>query len=136
MASTQNSTLFFFLCPMTFVEKQLTKNSESKNQVLTLIWMAFLGMNFVMGKGRGKINPSLSPLSKTYQSFVKFWQVSTHLYVVSENITFSTRTSLIFLISAFFFCKKSALFGKNGTFLQSNSMRVVLEIFTFHFQFL
>ena len=42
MASTQNSTLFFFLCPMNFVEKQLTKNSESKNQVLTLIWMDFL----------------------------------------------------------------------------------------------
>ena len=62
MASTQNNTLFFFLCPMNFVEKQLTKNSESKNQVLTLIWMAFLGMNFVMGKGRGKITPSLSTL--------------------------------------------------------------------------
>ena len=62
MASTQNSTLFFFLCPMNFVEKQLTKNSESKNQVLTLIWMAFLELNFVMGKGRGKITPSLSTL--------------------------------------------------------------------------
>ena len=61
MASTQNSTLFF-LCPMNFVEKQVTKNSESRNQVLTLIWMAFLGMNFVMEKGRGKITPSLSTL--------------------------------------------------------------------------
>ena len=35
---------------------------------------------------------------------------------------------------AAFFCKKSALFGKNSTFAQSNSVRAVLEIFWFCFQ--
>ena len=72
MASTQNSTIFFFLCPMNFVEKQVTKNNESRNQVLTLIWMAFVGMNLVMGKGRGKITPPFPPLSKTCLNLLNF----------------------------------------------------------------
>ena len=41
---------------------------------------------------------------------------------------FSTKALLIFLMSAFF--------DKNNTFTQSNSMRAVLEIFQFCFQFL
>ena len=54
-----------------------------------------------------------------------------HTYVVSENITFSTKVLLILLMSFFFFffCKKSAILGKNSTFTQSNSVRVALEIF-------
>ena len=48
-------------------------------------------------------------------------------YVVSENIPFGTKTLLILLISTFF-CKKSAFFGKNSTFTQSNIVRAVLEI--------
>ena len=35
-----------------------------------------------------------------------------------------------------FFCKKSAIFGQNITFTQSNSVRAVLEIFLFCFHFL
>ena len=36
---------------------------------------------------------------------------------------------LILLMPAFFFQKKTAFFGKNSTFTQSNSVRAVLEIF-------
>ena len=55
--------------------------------------------------------------------------LSTHTYVVSENIPFSTKALLALLISAFFFTKKSVFFGQNSTSTQSNSVRVVLEIF-------
>ena len=45
-----------------------------------------------------------------------------------ENIFFSTKVSLILVMPAFF-CKKSALICKNGTFTQNNSVRAVLKIF-------
>ena len=59
---------------------------------------------------------------------LQIWHVSTHSHVVSENTPISTKAPLILLISALF-CKKSAFFGKNNTFTQTNSMRAVLEIF-------
>ena len=38
----------------------------SKNlSFLTLIWVGFSGVRFEVGRGKGKINPSPSPLSKT-----------------------------------------------------------------------
>ena len=52
---------------------------------------------------------------------LEFWYASTHIYVVSENIPFSTKALLILLMSTFF--------GKNSTFTQSNTVKVVLEIF-------
>ena len=51
----------------------------------------------------------------------------THMNEVSD-IPFSTKVVLILLMSAFF-CKKSAFFGKNSTFTQSNIVRAILEIF-------
>ena len=63
------------------------------------------------------------------------WYINTHTHIVSENVHSSTKTPIILLISAFFL-QKSAFFGKNSTFTQSNSMRVVLEIFQFGFQVL
>ena len=59
---------------------------------------------------------------------LEIWYVSTHTYVVSEKISFSTKALLILLMSVFF-CQKSTFFGKNNTFTQSNSVRAVLEIF-------
>ena len=50
---------------------------------------------------------------------------STYTYVVLGNMFFSTRTSLIFLISAFF-CKR--FFLQNNTFTQSNFMRALLHL--------
>ena len=45
-----------------------------------------------------------------------------------------TRISLI-LLCQYFLRKTSAFFGKNSTFTQSNSMGVVLEIFSYAFSF-
>ena len=52
----------------------------------------------------------------------------THTRLVSENMPFSAKVLLILLISAFF-RKKLAFFDRNSTFTQSNSVRVVSEIF-------
>ena len=61
--------------------------------------------------------------------------VSTQIYLVLENIPFSTNTPLILLMSAFL-PKKVGFFVKNSTFTQNNIMRAVLEGFQFGFQFL
>ena len=53
----------------------------------------------------------------------------------SGNIPFTSKTLLILLMSAFFY-KKSAFSGKRCTFTQIYSMRAVLEMFKFSFQFL
>ena len=45
--------------------------------------------------------------------------VSESLNLIWENFTDAN----------IFFCQKSAFFGKNGTFTQSNSVTAVLEIF-------
>ena len=84
---------------------------------LTLIWVGFLGVRFEVGEG-GKITPPPMNLTRTY--------ISTHTYVVSENIPLSTKAILILMMSAFF-CKKSPSFGKNST--HSNIVRAVLKIF-------
>ena len=68
---------------------------------------------------------------KLVRIILETWYVSTHTYLVPENIPFSTKTTLILLMSAFF-CKKktfSVFFEKESTFTESNSMRVVLEAF-------
>ena len=49
------------------------------------------------------------------------WYVSTHTYLVSQNIYFSAKTSLTLLMST--------SFGKNSTFTQSNRMRDVSGVF-------
>ena len=56
------------------------------------------------------------------------WHVGTYKHLVSENIPFRTKAPLLLLISASF-CKKSAFFGKNSTFTQSNNVTAALEIF-------
>ena len=54
---------------------------------LTLIWVGFLGVCFKVtgGGGGGEFTlPVLKSLKLYYK--LKIWHVSTHLYVVSENI--------------------------------------------------
>ena len=41
---------------------------------------------------------------------------------------FSTKILLILLMSVFF-CKQSVFFGNNSTYIQSNIVKAVLEIF-------
>ena len=65
----------------------------------------------------------------------EIWYVSKHRYLVSKNIPFSAKALLI-LLMLIFFLQKISIFGKNSTFTQSNSVKVVLEIFKFCFQFL
>ena len=55
---------------------------------------------------------------------LEMWYVSTHTFN-SRKYTFSTKNTLIFLISAFFL-QKIIIFGKNSTYTQSNSMTAVL----------
>ena len=71
-------------------------------------------------------NPNLVGLFRSLK--LEIWYVSTHTYIVSENIPFSTKALLILMMLAFL-CKKSAFFGKNSTLTQNNSSRAVFEIF-------
>ena len=70
--------------------------------------------------GRGVKSPPPSPRLNLVKIMLETWNLvhGTNTYTVSENIPFSTKTSLILLMSAFF-CKKSAFFGKINTFTQS-----------------
>ena len=65
---------------------------------------------------------------------LEIWYVSTSTFLVSENVPFTTKTPLILLMSAFIL-QKIAFLVKSNTFTQSNSIRAVLEIFQFCFQF-
>ena len=63
------------------------------------------------------------------RKFVKFGMVRKYTHIRSfRKYTFKYQGSLILLMSAFSF-KKLAIFGKNITFFQNNSVRTVLEIF-------
>ena len=88
--------------------------------------VGILGIRFEV---RGEITPP-HPCLKLVRTMLETlnFHVSTHTYVVSENIPFSAKAFLILLMSAFFF-KKSVFFGKNSIFTQSNSVRAVLMIF-------
>ena len=54
-------------------------------------------------------------------SNLEIWNVSTHTFLVSENIPLSIKALLILMMSAFF--------GKNSTITQSNSVTTVFDIF-------
>ena len=87
--------------------------------------MGFLGGSFWGGDGI-----KLAPCLKLVRIMPETWNLEckSDPHVVSENIPFSTKALLILLMSAFF-CKKSEIFGQNNTFIQSNSVRAVLETF-------
>ena len=81
---------------------------------LTLICVRFLGVRFKVGRGGGL-------------NYLEIWHERTHSHLVSENILFSTKSFLILLMSAFFCNNQLFFFGKNSTFTQTNSARVLLE---------
>ena len=121
-------------------EKQIkTIENHGKKQVealavLTLIQVKFLGVRNQVGGV--KLHPPHPHKSKTHQKF-ELWYLHTHPYVVLENVSFSTKTLLILLMSALFY-KKSIFFNHffNRTFTKSNSVRAVLEILQLCFHFL
>ena len=79
---------------------KVTKSRGLNKVLLTLIWVGFSGTRFAMGGEGVKL-----PRQKFLELFHKLeiWYVSTHTYVVSENIPLSIKNPLILLISAFFF---------------------------------
>ena len=83
----------------------------------------FLRVSFWGAQGEGlKVTPCL----KLVRIMLETWNlVRKYTYAVSDNIPFSIKTPLILL----FFYKKSAFFGKNSIFSQSNSVGAVLEMF-------
>ena len=77
--------------------------------LLTLIWVAFLGVRFeVKGRGArvGKITPSL----KLVRIMLELWYVSTQTDSVSENIRFSIKTLLISYQGPQHFLQKISIF--------------------------
>ena len=64
----------------------------AKMNTLTLIWVGFLGVRFEVCVARGGV------VSKTRYK-LQIWYVSRHTYVVSENLSFSTKALLILLMS-------------------------------------
>ena len=85
---------------------------------LTLIWVGFLGVRFARVRV-GKI----TSLLKLVRIILETWNlVRTYTHISSfKKVSFNTRNTLILLMSAFF--------GKNSTFIQSNSMRTVKQVF-------
>ena len=63
---------------------------------LILICLRFLGVRFKVGRGGGL-------------NYLEIWHERTHSHLVSENILFSTKSFLIFLMSAFFAKNQSYL---------------------------
>ena len=63
--------------------------------------MGCLGVGFAIGGGLGKIPPPpvWKSLGSSYELVI--WYISTHPYLVLQNISFSNRTSLILPMSAF-----------------------------------
>ena len=79
-----------------------------KITMLTLIWLGFLGVRTEVRGGGGKITACLKLIRIMLVRHV--WYISTHTYVVSENILFSTKTVLILE-------RCQHIFAKNQRFL-------------------
>ena len=62
---------------------------------LTLIWVCSLGVRFKVGGGGGVKLPAVKKLLEFCYK-LEIWYVSTHTYVVSEDIPSSTKGLLIF----------------------------------------
>ena len=81
---------------------KVTKSRVLNESSLTLVSVGFSGIHFALGGGL-KLPPVKNLLELRYK--LEIWYVSTHTYVVLENIPFSTKNPLILLISAFFASK-------------------------------
>ena len=102
-------------------------------QMLTLIWVGFWGVCFAVGRREGrKINPCL----KLVRFMLETWNlVRKYTHICSlRKYTFLYQDSYNFA-DVSIFCKNPAFFIKNSTFTQSNSMKAVLETFSFVFSF-
>ena len=81
------------------------------HRYLTLIWVSILGVPF--GEG------GLSPYLKLIRILVEASHLArkcTYIYLVSENMLFTTKARLILLLSAFLCKKIGVFFDENNTF--------------------
>ena len=85
---------------------------------LTLLWVVFFGFALQGGSGVKLPRPKL----------VEIMKLSTHIYVLSENIPLLLPFNLFPDVS-FFVVAKISFFAKNSTFTQSSNIGSVLEIF-------
>ena len=83
---------------------------------LILIRVTFLKVCFGSGKQNYPLHLKLVKIN------LETWNLARKYTHISENIPFSTRTSLTFY-------KNPALFGMSSTLIRSNSIRAVLKIF-------
>ena len=100
-----------------------------------LIWVGFLGFRFevcVWGGGGDKINPCLK-LVRIMLETLNLTRKYTHI-CSSREYTFSTKVSLILLMSAFF-GKKSAVFAQKYIYSKQYCESCVRDFFSSVFSF-
>ena len=88
---------------------------------LTLIWWGFLRVRFEGGRGEVKLPPPPTHAVKNLLELgqkLEIWRVSTHSYVVPEDIPFSTKVLLICLCQ-YFFEKNQRFLAKIIPFLKA-----------------
>ena len=91
-----------------------------------------LGVCFAVCSGGWVKLPHLKPVRVTLETSNL---VRKYAHVVSEKIPFITKTPLILLIPAIFFCKKPAFFVKNKTLLKGIARELYLKFFNSVFSF-
>lgn len=95
----------------------------SRDGYLTLIWVGFLRVRFEGGRGEVKLPPphththAVKNLLELCQK-LEIWRVSTHSYVVPEDIPCSTKVLLICLCQ-YFFEKNQRFLAKIIPFLKA-----------------
>ena len=108
-------------------------HSNSNLPILSVFW-TWLGISTKLMMNLDKI--TLLPYLKLAKIMLETWNLvckCTHKCSF-RKYTFSYETLLILLMSAFF-CKKSAFFGQNSTFTQSNIVRVCYRFYSALFSF-
>ena len=107
----------------------ITLSQLTLRNILTLIWVGFLGVRFQVG--RDKIILCLELVRIMLETWILY--ISTHEYMLSENIPFSTKNLFILLMSAIL--QNISIFWQKSTFTQSNGVRAVFGIFSSVFRF-
>ena len=99
---------------------------------MTLIWIGFLGVFQKVGEG-GKFFPFV----KLFRIMLETWNLVRnykHIFRFRKYACYYQDHSNL-LIIAFSFAKKSAFLGKFSPFIQSNTVKPALDIFSSFFRF-
>ena len=85
----------------------MKKKKKKKIEILTQKWVGLLGVRFQVEEGGVQ---NYLPCLKLVRIMLETWHISTHPYVVSENIPF--------LLMSASCCKRLAFFVQKSTFTQ------------------